>query len=103
MATVQSIDDASAEPMLFSSKYSYPVCEYALPELEPRLFSFHSPVGACRGCDGLGVSQFFDPARVVVPPELSPPAGPLAAWDPRHPCSFPLIHTLATPPGSPAD
>src|SRR3546814_77531 len=70
MATVQSIDDASAEPMLFSSKYSCPVCEYALPELEPRLFSFNSPVGACSGCDGLGVSQFFDPARVVVHPEL---------------------------------
>src|SRR3546814_322164 len=84
MATVQSIDDASAEPMLFSSKYSCPVCEYALPELEPRLFSFNSPVGACSGCDGLGVSQFFDPARVVVHPELSLAAGAVRGWDRRN-------------------
>ncbi|MET3929635.1 excinuclease ABC A subunit [Lysobacter sp. OAE881] len=71
MAQVMSLDDADAAPLLFSSKYSCPVCEYSLPELEPRLFSFNSPVGACPTCDGLGVAQFFDPSRVVVHPELS--------------------------------
>jgi excinuclease ABC subunit A len=63
MASVHAIDDDGTEPLLFSSKYSCPVCDYALPELEPRLFSFNSPVGACPTCDGLGVSQFFDPDR----------------------------------------
>jgi len=95
MATVQSIDDEDAEPLLFSSKYSCPVCEYALPELEPRLFSFNSPVGACPGCDGLGVSQFFDPARVVVHPELSLAAGAVRGWDRRNAYYFQLIQSLA--------
>ncbi|HKU80342.1 MAG TPA: excinuclease ABC subunit UvrA, partial [Rhodanobacteraceae bacterium] len=58
MASVHSLDHPDAEPQLFSSKYSCPVCDYSLPELEPRLFSFNSPVGACPTCDGLGVSQF---------------------------------------------
>ena len=58
--------------MLFSSKFSCPVCDYSLPELEPRLFSFNSPMGACPACDGLGVAQFFDPARVVVHPGAEP-------------------------------
>ena len=61
MAIVQSMDAPDQAPHLFSSKYSCPVCDYSLPELEPRLFSFNSPVGACPTCDGLGVSQFFDP------------------------------------------
>ncbi|MFC3715230.1 excinuclease ABC subunit UvrA [Luteimonas soli] len=95
MATVQSIDDESAVPLLFSSKYSCPVCDYALPELEPRLFSFNSPVGACPGCDGLGVSQFFDPARVVVHPELSLAAGAVRGWDRRNAYYFQLIQSLA--------
>ncbi|HZW18016.1 MAG TPA: excinuclease ABC subunit UvrA, partial [Luteimonas sp.] len=95
MATVQSLDDDKAEPLLFSSKYSCPVCDYALPELEPRLFSFNSPVGACPGCDGLGVSQFFDPARVVVHPELSLAAGAVRGWDRRNAYYFQLIQSLA--------
>jgi excinuclease ABC subunit A len=95
MAMVQSLDDANAEPLLFSSKYSCPVCEYALPELEPRLFSFNSPIGACPTCDGLGVSQFFDPARVVVHPELSLAAGAVRGWDRRNVYYFQLIQSLA--------
>jgi len=95
MATVQAIDDEGAVPLLFSSKYSCPVCDYALPELEPRLFSFNSPVGACPGCDGLGVSQFFDPARVVVHPELSLAAGAVRGWDRRNAYYFQLIQSLA--------
>ena len=95
MAIVQSLDDAQAPPQLFSSKYSCPVCEYALPELEPRLFSFNSPVGACPGCDGLGVAEFFDPSRVVVHPELSLAAGAVRGWDRRNAYYFQLIASLA--------
>src|SRR5690606_33104420 len=72
-----------------------PVCDYALPELEPRLFSFNSPVGACPTCDSLGVSQFFDPARVVVHPELSLAAGAVRGWDRRNAYYFQLIQSLA--------
>jgi len=95
MAIVQSLDDADASPLLFSSKYSCPVCDYSLPELEPRLFSFNSPVGACPGCDGLGVSEFFDPARIVVHPELSLSAGAVRGWDKRNAYYFQLIASLA--------
>jgi excinuclease ABC subunit A len=95
MAIVQSLDDADAAPLLFSSKYSCPVCDYSLPELEPRLFSFNSPVGACPGCDGLGVSEFFDPARIVVHPELSLSAGAVRGWDKRNAYYFQLIASLA--------
>jgi excinuclease ABC subunit A len=95
MASVHDMDDEAAAPLLFSSKYSCPVCEYALPELEPRLFSFNSPVGACPTCDGLGVSQFFDPARVVVHPELSLAAGAVRGWDRRNAYYFQLIQSLA--------
>ncbi|HVV97987.1 MAG TPA: excinuclease ABC subunit UvrA, partial [Rhodanobacteraceae bacterium] len=65
------------------------------PELEPRLFSFNSPVGACPGCDGLGVTQFFDPARVVVNPQLSLAAGAVRGWDRRNQYYFQLIQSLA--------
>lgn len=95
MAQVMSIDNADAAPLLFSSKYSCPVCDYSLPELEPRLFSFNSPIGACPTCDGLGVAQFFDPARVVVHPELSLSAGAVRGWDRRNAYYFQLIQSLA--------
>ena len=95
MAQVQSLDDSNVPPLLFSSKYSCPVCDYSLPELEPRLFSFNSPVGACPTCDGLGVSEFFDPARVVVHPELSLAAGAVRGWDRRNAYYFQLIASLA--------
>lgn len=95
MAAVQSLDQPDAAPLLFSSKYSCPVCDYSLPELEPRLFSFNSPVGACPECDGLGVAQFFDPARVVVHPELSLAAGAVRGWDRRNAYYFQLIQSLA--------
>ncbi|HJW47288.1 MAG TPA: excinuclease ABC subunit UvrA [Lysobacter sp.] len=100
MAAVHSLDnppgtDNGSEPLLFSSKYSCPVCDYSLPELEPRLFSFNSPVGACPTCDGLGVAQFFDPGRVVVHPELSLAAGAVRGWDRRNAYYFALIQSLA--------
>src|SRR5699024_6888590 len=96
MAEVRPLDDDDgAEPLLFSSRYSCPVCDYALPELEPRLFSFNSPVGACPECDGLGVSEFFDPGRVVVHPELGLAAGAVRGWDRRNHYYFQLIASLA--------
>jgi len=95
MAMVMSMDDPSAPPQLFSSKYSCPVCDYSLPELEPRLFSFNAPMGACPSCDGLGMAEFFDPARVVAHPELSLAAGAVRGWDRRNAYYFQLINSLA--------
>ncbi|KAA2285707.1 excinuclease ABC subunit UvrA [Arenimonas fontis] len=94
LAEVRDLDDPDAAPLLFSSKFSCPVCDYALPELEPRLFSFNAPMGACPSCDGLGVTQFFDPARVVVHPELSLAAGAVRGWDRRNAYYFQLIVSL---------
>ncbi|MDZ4349194.1 MAG: excinuclease ABC subunit UvrA [Xanthomonadaceae bacterium] len=95
LAIVADLDDADLAPLLFSSKFSCPVCDYSLPELEPRLFSFNSPVGACPTCDGLGVSEFFDPERVVLHPELSLAAGAVRGWDRRNAYYFQLIASLA--------
>ncbi|KFN41308.1 excinuclease ABC subunit A [Arenimonas oryziterrae DSM 21050 = YC6267] len=95
LASVMDLDDDKAAPLLFSSKFSCPVCDYSLPELEPRLFSFNSPMGACPSCDGLGVTQFFDPARIVVHPELSLAAGAVRGWDRRNAYYFQLIVSLS--------
>ncbi len=95
MAIVQSMDDDQREPLLFSSRYSCPVCDFSLPALEPRLFSFNSPTGACPGCDGLGVAQYFDPAKVVAHPELSLAAGAMRGWDRRNSYYFSMIASLA--------
>ena len=95
IAVVVDLDDAKAAETTFSSRFSCPVCDYSLPELEPRLFSFNSPVGACPDCDGLGVTQFFDPARVVVHPQLSLAAGAVRGWDRRNQYYFQMIQSLA--------
>ncbi|MFC4727208.1 excinuclease ABC subunit UvrA [Coralloluteibacterium thermophilus] len=95
LVQVVSLDDDKAAPLLFSSKFSCPVCDYSLPELEPRLFSFNSPNGACQSCDGLGVTQFFDPERVVGHPELSLAAGAVRGWDRRTTYYFQLVSALA--------
>ncbi|WP_374011896.1 excinuclease ABC subunit UvrA [Pseudoxanthomonas koreensis] len=95
MAIVVSLDRPDAPPQLFSSKYSCPVCDYSLPDLEPRLFSFNAPMGACPSCDGLGVAEFFDPARVVAHPALSLAAGAVRGWDRRNAYYFQLINSLA--------
>ncbi|MEO8001671.1 MAG: excinuclease ABC subunit UvrA [Arenimonas sp.] len=95
MASVMEIDNDKAAPILFSSKFSCPVCDFSLPELEPRLFSFNSPMGACPSCDGLGIKDFFDPSRVVVHPELSLAAGAVRGWDRRNAYYFQLIASLA--------
>lgn len=80
---------------LFSAKFSCPVCSYALSELEPRLFSFNNPMGACQKCDGLGQITFFDPARVVAFPHLSLAAGAVKNWDRRNQFYFQLLTSLA--------
>jgi excinuclease ABC subunit A len=86
--------DSGAEH-LFSAKFACPVCSFALQELEPRLFSFNNPMGACPKCDGLGVVQFFDPKRVVAHPELSLASGAIRGWDRRNQFYFQLLSSLA--------
>ena len=80
---------------LFSAKFSCPVCDYSLSEMEPRLFSFNSPVGACPSCDGLGHMEFFDPARVVAFPSLSLASGAVKGWDRRNGYYFSMLESLA--------
>jgi len=83
------------EEKLFSSRYSCMHCDYSLQELEPRMFSFNNPNGACPGCDGLGVSQFFDPERVVSNPQLSLAGGAVRGWDRRNAYYFQIIRSLS--------
>jgi excinuclease ABC subunit A len=80
---------------LFNAKFSCPLCSYSLSELEPRLFSFNSPVGACPTCDGLGQQDFFDPIRVVAFPSLSLASGAIKSWDRRNGYYFALLESLA--------
>ncbi len=80
---------------LYSAKFACPVCNYALPELEPRLFSFNSPMGACPRCDGLGTVTFFDPKRVVAFPQLSLASGAIKGWDRRNQFYFQMLGSLA--------
>ncbi|HJU40010.1 MAG TPA: excinuclease ABC subunit UvrA [Tahibacter sp.] len=95
LVIVADMDAPETPETLYSSRFSCPICDYSLPELEPRLFSFNSPIGACPSCDGLGVSQFFDPARVVVHPEHSLAAGAVRGWDRRNAYYFHMIQSLA--------
>jgi len=85
----------SGREHLFSSKFGCPVCSYSLPELEPRLFSFNSPVGACPGCDGLGQVTVFDPERVVAFPTLSLASGAIKGWDRRNAYTHTLLESVA--------
>lgn len=84
------------EETLFSARLSCPICDYALPELEPRLFSFNSPSGMCPQCDGLGTIRFIDPARVVHAPQLSLADGAIKSWDKKNQTNFAKLHALAT-------
>jgi excinuclease ABC subunit A len=87
--------DSGISEMLFSARYACPVCDYSLPELEPRMFSFNNPNGACEVCDGLGVKQYFDPDRVVANRELSLASGAIRGWDRRNAYYFQLIQSLS--------
>ena len=84
------------EEHAFSSRYACPVCHHSLTELEPRLFSFNNPVGACPACDGLGCVDVFDPKRVVAFPELSLASGAIKGWDRRNQFYFQMLQCLAT-------
>jgi excinuclease ABC subunit A len=88
------IDEPERPELTFSSKFACPLCGYSLPELEPRLFSFNNPAGACPTCDGLGVEPFFDPDKVVMHPELSLAGGAVRGWDRRNAYYFQLIRSL---------
>jgi len=90
-------DDGGYSPKehLFNAKFACPVCSYSISELEPRLFSFNSPVGACPSCDGLGLQVFFDPTRVVAFPSLSLASGAIKGWDRRNGYYFAMLESLA--------
>ncbi|MGC3982138.1 MAG: excinuclease ABC subunit UvrA [Steroidobacteraceae bacterium] len=95
---VQLLDEGSKktpQEWVFSNRFACPECGYSLAELEPRLFSFNNPSGACPSCDGLGVQEFFDPARIVHHPELSLAGGAVRGWDRRNGYYFQLIQSLA--------
>ncbi|MDG2107763.1 MAG: excinuclease ABC subunit UvrA [Woeseiaceae bacterium] len=96
VARIASMEDASADEIIFSDKFACNHCGYALTELEPRLFSFNNPTGACQACDGLGVKQFFDPIRVVVNPNLSLAGGAIRGWDRRTTYYYHMIQSLAS-------
>ena len=87
--------DKDIEEQLFSSRFACNKCGYSLSELEPRLFSFNNPAGACGKCDGLGHVQYFDPGRVVQHPELSLPGGAIKGWDRRNAYYFQMISSIA--------
>ena len=88
--------DGEAPDRLFSSKHACPVCDYSLSELEPRLFSFNNPAGACPSCDGLGVKQFFDEDKVIQDAKLSLAEGAIRGWDKRNVYYFHMLSSLAS-------
>ncbi|ANN80013.1 excinuclease ABC subunit UvrA [Bordetella flabilis] len=92
---VVALDMDAEREQVFSSRYACPVCSHSLPELEPRLFSFNNPMGACPTCDGIGQVGFFDPKRVVQFPELSLAAGAIRGWDRRNAFTHSLLTSLA--------
>jgi excinuclease ABC subunit A len=90
-----AVEMDSGRSHIFSARFACPVCGYSLPELEPRLFSFNNPMGACPRCDGLGQVSFFDPRRVVAFPDLSLASGAVKGWDRRNQFYFQMLQSLA--------
>ncbi|MCK6371977.1 MAG: excinuclease ABC subunit UvrA, partial [Gammaproteobacteria bacterium] len=90
-----SMDEPKTTETIYSNRFACPVCNYSVAGLEPRLFSFNNPAGACSGCDGLGVRQFFDPERVVRHPNLSVAGGAIRGWDRRNTYYYQLMQSLA--------
>ena len=88
-------EGAAPPEHFFNAKFACPVCSYSITELEPRLFSFNSPMGACPRCDGIGTMEFFDPARVVAFPTLSLASGAIKGWDRRNAYYFAMLESLA--------
>src|SRR5450631_237905 len=95
VARVAFMDDTKRSELVFSNKFACPTCNYSLSELEPRLFSFNSPIGACPSCDGLGTQEFFHPEKIVANPHLSLAGGAVRGWDRRNAYYFQLIQSLA--------
>ena len=95
IAPMNGKGNGKGEELLFSDRFACPICSYSIQELEPRLFSFNNPVGACPSCDGLGVRQFFDADRVVKHPQLSLAGGAIRGWNRRNAYYFQLIQCLA--------
>ncbi|HYK25134.1 MAG TPA: excinuclease ABC subunit UvrA [Steroidobacteraceae bacterium] len=95
LARLAFLDEPKRAELVFSSRHACPVCGYSVPTLEPKLFSFNSPSGACTKCGGLGVEEFFDPERVVTHPTLSLASGAIRGWDRRNAHFFELIQALA--------
>lgn len=96
IAKLEFIDEITQPALIFSEKFACPICNYSLTELEPRLFSFNNPVGACPSCDGLGVKQFFDPAKIIQEPTVSLADGAIRGWDERSLYYFQLLEALAS-------
>ncbi|HEX9139204.1 MAG TPA: excinuclease ABC subunit UvrA [Steroidobacteraceae bacterium] len=94
-ARVDFPDDPQLEPLVFSSRHACPVCGFAVPTPEPRMFSFNNPAGACKSCGGLGIEEFFDPQRIVSQPHLSLAGGAIRGWDRRNSHYFQTIQALA--------
>ena len=92
---VLAVNMDTQEEFLYSNKFACPICSFALQELEPRLFSFNNPMGACPKCDGLGHVSFFDPKRIVAHPELSMASGAIKGWDRRNQFYFRMLQNLA--------
>ena len=95
VARIAFLDDVKRDEFVFSAKFACPTCGYSINELEPRIFSFNNPAGACPGCDGLGVKQFFDPAHIVAHPDLSLAGGAVRGWDRRNAYYFQMMSALA--------
>jgi excinuclease ABC subunit A len=94
IAEVVFPDNPALTRLLFSSRHACPECGFSVPPLEPRMFSFNNPAGACPTCDGLGFQEFFDPERVVVHPHLSLAGGAVRGWDRRNAHYFQLLQSL---------
>ncbi|MFD2178869.1 excinuclease ABC subunit UvrA [Veronia pacifica] len=94
-AVVGSMDDANQEELVFSANFACPHCGYSMQELEPRLFSFNNPAGACGTCDGLGVQQYFDESRIVQNEAVSLAGGAIRGWDRRNFYYFQMLSSLA--------
>lgn len=94
-AKVAFMDEPEAEELIFSANFACPHCGYSISELEPRMFSFNNPAGACQTCDGLGTRQFFDPARIIHNPELSLSGGVIKGWDKRSFYYFQMLQAVA--------
>ena len=95
IARVCFIDEKDGEELIFSARYACPECGYSISELEPRMFSFNNPAGACEDCDGLGVKQYFDPDMVIQDVELSLAEGAIRGWDRRNIYYFHMLKSLA--------